>query len=427
MEEPLAHQFVRGVPVLRRLRKLFAGLRGSGAERDHAGNRKLHYDDYCILLLLALFSPLSLSLRRIIQISSVAKIKRKLGISRTSLGSLSESAHLFDPALLEPVIAELAGQLPSISSLSNDPRLKHLQQCKDLKHVVTLVDGSLLKALPRITEAMWLSTRTGTAHHAFRLHAQLELDRHVPTRMELTDGRNSGDSDEKSVLRRGIEKDRCYVMDRWYAQFKLFNNIHAAGSSYVCRVRDNSTYQVIEDRPLSDAARQAGVISDQIVLLGQKQSGREMPDHPIRLVCVKTTPHEKRSNRKGNTGAGPSDGVIRIATDLLDPPAEIIALLYQYRYTIELFFRFFKQALGCEHLLSDHPDAIRIQTYCAVIASILIQLQTGRRADRATQFMIGLYLTGVASLEELKAHVTRPDNRGVKLRAKDELWKKLGV
>jgi hypothetical protein len=92
-----------------------------------------------------------------------------------------------------------------------------------------------------------------------------------------------------------------------------------------------------------------------------------------------------------------------------------------------LFFRFFKQTLGCNHLLSDHPNGIRIQTYCAVIASILIQLHTGRRADKATQFMIGLYLSGVADLEELLAHVNRPDNRGVKLRAKDELWKKLGV
>jgi hypothetical protein len=29
-------------------------------------------------------------------------------------------------------------------------------------------------------------------------------------------------------------------MDRGYAQFSLFNAIAAIGSSYVCRVRDNS-------------------------------------------------------------------------------------------------------------------------------------------------------------------------------------------
>lgn len=405
------------MPILARLGTLFDALGGHGEERDRAGNRTLHYRDYCLLVLLAMFSPVALSLRRIVEISDVRKVKCRLGISRTSLGSFSESSHLFDPALLEPVIAELAAELPSVTS---DPRLG------DLKHIVTLVDGTLLKALPRITEAMWLSSRTGKTHHAFRLHTQFELDRHVPTRLTLTDGRNSGKSDEKAVLRGKLQKDHCYVMDRWYAQFSLFNEINAIASSYVCRVRDNSTYAVMKDLPLSAADTQAGVISDQTVHLGKKQSGRNLPDHPVRLVCVKTLPHEKRSNRKGNTGAGPSDGVIRIATNLLDVPAEIIALLYRYRYTIELFFRFFKQALGCNHLLSDHPNGIRIQTYCAVIASILIQLQTGRRADKSTQFMIGLYLTGVAELDELLAHVNRPDNRGVKLRAQEEMLKKLG-
>ena len=418
MKPKIKEADVRQVPLLKRLCALFSSLHDHGTARDAAGNRSLHYDHYCILILLALFSPVELSLRRIIQISDVKKVKRRLGISRTSLGSFSESSHLFDPALLEPIIAELAGQLPPVT---NDPRLA------DLRQVVTLVDGTLLRALPRITEAMWLSSRTGTAHHAFRLHTQFELDRHTPVRMDLSDGRNSGKSDEKTVLREHLQKDRCYVMDRWYAQFQLFNDIHAIGSSYVCRVRDNSVYTIRQQQPLTVADTQARVISDQIVDLGHKQHNRVRPDHPLRLVCVQCTEHEKRSNRKGNTGAGPSDGILRIATNLMDPPAEIIALLYRYRYTIELFFRFFKQALGCNHLLSDHPSGIRIQTYCAVIASILIQLQTGRRADKATQFMIGLYLSGVADEEELLAHVHRPDRRGVKRAAKDALWKKLGV
>ena len=191
--------------------------------------------------------------------------------------------------------------------------------------------------------------------------------------MDLTDGRNSGASDEKTVLRQGLEADRCYVMDRWYAQFTLFNDIHRAGSSYVCRVRDNSVYEVMETRPLSKEAVEAGVLSDEIVRMGlSKKDINERPDHPVRLITVRLTQHEKRSNRKGNTGAGPSDGILRITTNLLDVPAEVIALLYHYRYTIELFFRFFKHVLGCRHLLSDDPDGIRIQTYCAIIACMSV-------------------------------------------------------
>jgi IS4 transposase len=43
-------------------------------------------------------------------------------------------------------------------------------------------------------------------------------------------------------------------------------------------------------------------------------------------------------------------------------PAETIALIYIYRWTIEIFFRFFKQILGCRHLLSHSQKGIEIQT-----------------------------------------------------------------
>jgi IS4 transposase len=199
-------------------------------------------------------------------------------------------------------------------------------------------------------------------------------------------------------------------MDRWYAQFTLFNDIHRADSSYVCRVRDNSVYEVVEERLLTPADREAGVVGDVVANLGLSKPARGQPDHPVRLVLVAVKPHEKRSGRKGNTGAGPSDGLLRIATNLLDVPAEIIALLYRYRYTIELFFRFFKHVLGCRHLLSDDPKGIEIQTYCAIIACMLISLWTGRKPTLRTYEMICYYLMGWADEEEFLTHLARLPN-----------------
>ncbi len=257
---------------------------------------------------------------------------------------------------------------------------------------------------------MWLSTRTGTVHHAWRLHTHFELDKHVPVRMDLTDGRNSGASDEKTVLRQHLERDRCYVMDRWYAQFTLFNDIQRNGSSYVCRLRDNSVFETVQDRPLSAEALAVDVISDQVVRLGLSKKPAARPDHPVRLIVVRIEPHTKRSGRKGNTGAGPSDGLLRIATNLLDVPAEIVALLYKYRYTIELFFRFFKHVLGCRHLLSDDRRGIEIQTYCAIIACMLISLWTGRKPTLRTYEMVCYYLSRMADEDELLAHLAKLKN-----------------
>ncbi|MFW5733393.1 MAG: IS4 family transposase [Planctomycetota bacterium] len=389
---------VQGLKYFRKLRPLFDRLHTVGCARDRAGNRQLHFDQYCCLVMLFMFNPIVSSLRAMQQASELKNVQRKLGCQRAALGSLSESARVFDPSLLQEVVQELGAQLMPIA---RDPRLA------DVQHMVTLVDGTLLKALPRIAEAMWLTTRTGTAHHAWRLHTHFELDKSVPTRMDLTVGRNSGDSDEREVLKQHLQQDRCYVMDRGYAKFTLFNAIHEHGSSYVCRVRDNSVYDVVEDRPLTDEDGEAGVLSDQIVGLGVGSNPTKRPNHPVRLICVQTTPHDKRSNRKGNTGAGPSDGVLRIATNLLDVPASVIALLYRYRFTIEVFFRFFKHVLGCRHLLSDSRRGIEIQVYCAIIACMLISLYTGRKPTLRTYEMVCYYFTGLADEDELLAHIAK--------------------
>ena len=381
-----------------RVTSLFERLRPAGCERDKAGNRTLHFDQFCSLVLLYLFNPVVVSLRSLQQASELKKVQKKLGCARASLGSLSESSHVFEPELLREVVAELGAQLRPVAA---DTRLA------EIRDTVTLVDGTLLKALPRITEAMWLTTRSGARRHAWRLHTQFELDKHVPLRMDLTNGRNSGPSDEKSVLREHLQKDRCYVMDRWYAQFTLFNDIHRIQSSYVCRLRDNTVFELVEDRPLSAEATATGVLSDQVVRLGLSKKPHARPDHPLRLVMVRMTPHAKRSNRKGNTGAGPSDGILRIATNLLDPPAEIVALLYQYRFTIELFFRFFKHVLGCRHLLSDDRRGIEIQTYLAIIACMLISLTMGRKPTLRTYEMICYYFIGLADEDELLAHLAK--------------------
>jgi len=394
----LREQEVQGVKYLDRVFPLLRRLHDVGCARDRAGNRDLHMDEYCALILLYLFSPAVESLRGIQRMGELRKVQRLLGCGRASLGSLSESVRVFEPDLLQKIITELGAEL---APHARDPRLAELRQA------ITLVDGTLLPALPRIAEAMWLTTRTGTAHHAWRLHTQFSLHLHVPLRMELTNGRNSGPANEKNVLRQQLASDHLYVMDRGYAQFTLFDDIVAAGSSYVCRVRDNTACAVREERPLTDAARAAQVTSDLVVDLGHPDSSHRGPQHPVRLISIEVPPHDKRSNRKGNTGAGPSDGLLRIATNLLDVPAEIVALLYQYRYTIELFFRFFKHLLGCRHQLSDKPDGIRIQVYCAIIACMLLSLWTGRKPTLATLEMFYWYFIGLAEEDELEAHLAK--------------------
>lgn len=387
---------VTGMKYFERLAPLLERLHDTACERDTAENRDLHYDQFCLLLLLGLFNPVVDSLRGLQQASGLGKVQERLKVKRTSLGSLSEASRVFDASLLQPILEELGQQL---QPLGRDRRLA------DVPHTLTLIDGTLLSALPLLVQATLLKEQTGSGLVKWRLHTHFEVDRFVPTRIDVTpDG--GGDYDERAVLERTLEANRLYVMDRGYAKFALFNRIVAKDSSYVCRLRDNSAPEVVEERPLTDADRAAGVLSDQVV---QFSSGKAdaRPDHKIRYICVKCSPHTSRGKYKGTSTGPGSDGVLRIATNLLDVPAEIIALIYKYRWTIEVFFRFFKQILGCRHLYFHSQNGIELQAYCAIIACMLLCLWTGRKPTKRTYEMVCFYFLGLASEAELLAHLEK--------------------
>lgn len=394
---PIRERDVVGLKYFGKLWPLFERLHEVGCQRDKAGNRELFMDQYCALVLLFLFNPCLRSLRALQQASELKNVQRKLRCGRSSLGSLSEATDVFDPERLREIIAELGDQVEPMRSVGG----------KQLKQLLTAVDGSVVKTLATIAQASYLKSTRGENKSAWRLHTHFDVDRLVPTRIDVTGGKNSGQNDEKSVLRTCLAGDHCYVMDRWFAEFKLLNDIHAIGSSYVCRVRDNSRYEVIEARPLSDEAIAAGVLGDALVELGAGSPRSKSPHHPVRLVQVRITPSRPRGKSSGGKTGPPSDGVLRIATNLLDVPAEIIAEIYRQRWTIELFFRFFKHVLGCRHLLSTSRRGVEIQAYCAIIACLLLALWTGGKPTLRTFEMVCLYLQGWADQKELFAHLKK--------------------
>ena len=60
---------------------------------------------------------------------------------------------------------------------------------------------------------------------------------------------------------------------------------------------------------------------------------------------------------------------------------------------------------------SRKQDGIEIQTYCAIIACLLISLWTGRKPTIRTYEMICFYFLGLASEDELMRHVDKLKRR----------------
>ena len=70
-----------------------------------------------------------------------------------------------------------------------------------------------------------------------------------------------------------------------------------------------------------------------------------------------------------------------------------------------MFFRTFRQLLGCRHRFSDNHIGVEIQAYCGMIVCMLILIYTGEKPNRAMYQMVWYYLIGLASLKELEAFI----------------------
>ncbi len=374
----VAEKDLEGFRLLELLEPFLERLQKVGTERDVAGNRDLYFDQYTALVLLYFFSPIVTSLRGLQQATELKKVQERLGISRVSLGSLSEASRVFDAAALQGVITELAERALPLAGAADLKALEGL----------TAVDGSLLPALPRMAWALWVDE----THRAAKMHLAFEVLRGVPVKVSVTEGNGS----EKNELRKMLEAGRLYVVDRGYAEYQLFQEIVDVKSSFVGRIRNDANWTLVEERPLSPAAKAAGVLSDREVWLGGKKSCKALKQ-TLRVVEVATG----KTDSKGNPE------VLLLATNCMDLDADLVALAYRYRWSVELFFRWFKCILGCQHLLSHSENGVEIQVYVAIIASLLVSLWTGKKPTKRTYEMLCFFFCGMADEGELLAHLNK--------------------
>jgi len=324
--------------------------------------RKLLEADYFCLFLFGLLNPVVDSMRGLCAASHLTRVQQDICTRPVSLGSFSEAQSVFDPELLRQVFLELAGEIPTAWG---DSRLAHFAD------KLKLIDGTLLPALPRMHWALWLNDK----NRAAKLHLKFTVLRQAPSDVAITEG----NSCERKALRQLMQKGETIVGDRYYGlEYGLFEEMRQLGVSFVIRIRNKPRMEIIEELPLTDEDRAAGVTWQGMVKLGDKWQGE-----PVRVVKVAVDGKE-----------------LLLATDL-DIEAELIALIYRYRWQIELFFKWMKSILGNRHLMAESSEGVAIQTYCALIAALMLQLFIGKRPSKRAMELIRFYMMGQADLEEI--------------------------
>lgn len=342
-------------------------------QRANDPKRLLLEDDYFSLMFFGMLNPVVESMRGLCAISNIKRVQEDVCARPVSLGSFSEAQSVFDPELLKNVFLQLSKES---SSSWGDPRLSHL------KDKIKLVDGSLLPALPRMYWALWVDEN----NHAAKLHLKFNVLTQTACDAIIT----AGNTCERKTLRKFAQKGEIIVGDRYYGlHYAYLEALRDDGISSVMRIRNSPKMEVIEELPLGDADRSAGVTWQAMVKLGDKWRSK-----PIRVVRVEF-----------------EGKFILLATDL-DLDAELIALIYKYRWQIELFFKWLKCILKCRHLVAESKQGVEIQIYCALIAALMLQDLVGKKPTKREMEFIQFYFIGFIEIDEL-IHL-------LKLRKKDK-------
>ena len=193
-------------------------------------------------------------------------------------------------------------------------------------------------------------------HHGrggVKMHTLYEVTTDIPAFVIITD---ASVHDSKVMDRIPYEKDSFYVFDRAYMATKHLFHVELSEAYFVVREKSKVLYRVVEDNHYCNP--ETGVMADQIIVFTGCKTSKQYP-HRLRRIVF----YDSENNR-----------TLVFYTNNFLVSDEDIALLYKYRWRVELFFKWMKQHLRIKEFYGTSENAVQIQIYAALSAYCLVAI-----------------------------------------------------
>lgn len=205
------------------------------------------------------------------------------------------------------------------------------------------IDGSLIDA---VLSMHWADYRKNSKKA--KVHLGFNINRSIPSKIFLTNGKGG----ERQFVEKILSPGQTGITDRGYQYHKKFDHWHKEGKYYVCRIKGNTTKEVIKTNKVNEDSI---VFYDAVVLLGTP--GINKTEENVRLVAYRVGGKE-----------------YWIATNRFDLTAEQIAMVYKLRWEIEKFFAWWKRHLKVYHLIARSEYGLMVQILAGLITYLLIAI-----------------------------------------------------
>ena len=197
----------------------------------------------------------------------------------------------------------------------------------------------------------WAKFRRAKA--GIKMHTLYEIETDIPAFIHITEAKVH---DQRAMDVIPYEQGAYYVFDRGYFDLKRLYHINEIEAYFVIRQRGNLQYEVVSQ---SDTMHNAdGILSDQVIRLTNYSTKQKNP-----AVLRRITYYAADKNK-----------TFVYLTNNMEITATEVALLYKYRWRVELFFKWIKQHLKIKSFWGTTETAVRIQIYSAITAYCMVAI-----------------------------------------------------
>ena len=342
--------FFTGQPIFSQLLNLIPRRIVLQAATEHnAVIKQKKFDNYShlVTMLFVAYSG-STSLREVEMGMSICHNKlAHLGLSYIPARStLSEANIRRDSAVFASIHSKLYGYLRDFLPDSRSSKI-------DRK--LYIIDSTTVSLFQEILKTTGLPSMYGKRKGGYKVHTLIKADEDVPQFMKITSAANHDSPFLKNIK---LPAGSMVTFDKGYVDYKQYNRFTRDQIWFVTRVKDKMQWTLKAKRTLSDYHINKGIVADNDIILGHSHH-KDAVKVPARIVCYKDPKTGKEFEfLTNNTKLSPIT----------------IALIYQKRWQIEVLFKRIKQNYPLKYFLGDNENAIRIQTWCALIADLLLKV-----------------------------------------------------
>ena len=146
------------------------------------------------------------------------------------------------------------------------------------------------------------------------------------------------------------------VFDKAYNFYLQFAKWTQEGIFFVCRLKNNAKYEIVETLFETQLPKkQAGVMKIEHIHLQYKE------DKTQKTLCLRKVTYRDEKRR-----------IYQFITNNWEITPEEVALIYKYRWSIELVFKKLKQNFQLHFFYSESENGIKTQVWATLIAHLLL-------------------------------------------------------